>query len=593
MPHHLTRRRLLATGALAGAAAFVPSGGGITSAWAARRRRPQSFSMDVPGSAFRGGRQTGVLRAPRRFDLLGVRGAGVRGAGLEVRARPRGGRWSRWAPLDVARHGPDDRGPLAASEPVWVGDADELQLRARRPLGGVRVAFVAVPADARSAATARAATASARASQAGGAPPIIGRDVWEAGRCPPRTGPSYGQVQMAFVHHTVSANDYTARDSAGIVLSICKYHRDSNGWNDIGYNFIVDRFGQIFEGRAGGVDQAVIGAQAEGYNRFSTGVANLGTFSSVPQSDAAIDALGRLIGWKLAVHGAPATGTVQVTSGGGKTNRYPSGRLVTFERISGHRDGCSTECPGNALYAQLPAIRARAAGVSPAVAAVARLSIRAAETAVPYAQPAAFSGQLTGADGNPVGGVRINLQKRGSSGRFTTIARTTTERDGSFEVEAPWRATGVVRVTARPAEGAASVRSPRVSVKMTRALTAEAATTRIQAGRTIAISGRVRPRAGVRVRVERDAGGGRYVRVADVPVKVKGTRFAARLRLRKAGLYRLTAYTSKRAGSVEAEPLFVRAVRDIRKTPAPGSSGGTTPASGGAPSSGGVAASTG
>ncbi len=460
MPHRLTRRRLLATGALAGAAVVLPSGGGVGAAVAASRKRPQSFSMDVPGSAFAGGRTTGVLRAPRRFDLLGVRGSGVRGAGLEVRARARGGSWSRWAPLDVARHGPDDRGPLAASEPVWVGGADEFQLRSRRPLGGVRAAFVAVPESTRSASTAGAATASARASQAAGAPPIIGRDVWEAGRCPPRTGASYGRVDMAFVHHTVSANDYTAQDSAGIVLSICKYHRDSNGWNDIGYNFLVDRFGQIFEGRAGGIDQAVIGAQAEGYNRFSTGVANLGTFSSVPQSPEAIDALGRLVGWKLAVHGTPVSGTVTVTSGGGRTNRYPSGTAVTFQRISGHRDGCSTECPGNALYGQLQAIRDRAARVSPAVARVARLSILAAEPVVAYGDDARFSGQLTGAEGNAVGGVRVNLQKRGSSGKFTTIARTTTRADGSFEVKAPWRATGVVRVTARPAAGASSVRSP-------------------------------------------------------------------------------------------------------------------------------------
>ena len=88
-------------------------------------------------------------------------------------------------------------------------------------------------------------------------------------------------MQLAFVHHTVSANDYGPEDSAGIVLGIAKYHRDTNGWNDIGYNFLVDKYGQIFEGRAGGIDQAVIGAQAQGYNSHSTGIANLGTFSEI------------------------------------------------------------------------------------------------------------------------------------------------------------------------------------------------------------------------------------------------------------------------------------------------------------------------
>jgi len=574
MQHRVTRRRLLATGALAGAAVVVPSFGNAAPLWAAARGRPSSFSMDVPGDAFSGGRTTRVLRAPHRFDLLGVRGAGVRGAGLEVRARAAGGTWSRWAPLDVARHGPDDRGPLAASEPVWTGSADELQLRARRPLGGLRVSFVAVPPATRSGATARSARASAKASQAAGAPPIIGRDVWEAGRCPPRAAPSYGEVQLAFVHHTVSANEYTAADSAGIVLSICKYHRDSNGWNDLGYNFIVDRFGQIFEGRAGGVDQAVIGAQAEGYNRVSTGIANLGTFSDVPQSEAALTAMGQLIGWKLALHGVPTTGTVTVTSGGGKTNRFPSGRAVTFQRISGHRDGCSTACPGNALYAQLPEVRARAGRVNPAVASVARLTVAAVSRSVTYGRQAQFTGRLLGADGRPLGGVRINLQKKGSSGSFTTVARTTTAADGTWSVGVAWRAGGAVRATARPAAGAASVRSAQTTVAVAPLVTATAATSRIQAGRTIAIAGQVRPHATARVLIERDRGGGVYVKVAETALRVTKSRFSQSVRLPKAGLYRLTVRTGPVAAPVAAEPLFVRAVRDIRKTPAPASPGG-------------------
>ena len=110
------------------------------------------------------------------------------------------------------------------------------------------------------------------------------------------------------MHHTVTANDYGPEDSAAIVLGIARYHRDSNGWNDIGYNFLVDKYGQVFEGRAGGIDAAVVGAQAQGYNSHSTGVACLGTFTEVAQTEAGMDALARLIGWKLALHGVPVAG---------------------------------------------------------------------------------------------------------------------------------------------------------------------------------------------------------------------------------------------------------------------------------------------
>jgi hypothetical protein len=590
MPHRVTRRRLLATGALAGAGLVLPGSAAASTAWAAARGRPTSFGLDVPGRAFAGGRVTGVLRAPRRFDLLGVRGAGVRDAGLEVRARRPDGTWSRWAPLEVTRHGPDGRGPLAASEPVWVGSADAFQLRARRPLGGLRVQFVAVPPGVGGGASARAAS-SARASQATGAPAIIGRDIWEAGRCPPRNPPSYGEVQLAFVHHTVSANDYAPEDSAGIVLSICKYHRDSNGWNDLGYNFVVDQYGQIFEGRAGGIDQAVIGAQCEGFNRLSTGVANLGTFSAVPQSEAALNALGALIGWKLGVHGVPTTGQVTVTSGGGKTNRYASGTAATFERISGHRDGCNTACPGDALYAQLVTIRERAARVTPAVAAVARLSLATGTRSVVYGHDAVFTGRLVGPDGAPVGGAAISVQKLGASGTFSTIARATTDGDGSWSARAPWRAGGAVRARARPAGARAPVRSPQVTIAVVPLVSATAATTRIQAGTTIAIAGQVRPHAAARVLIERDAGGGVYARVAEVPLTVRATRFAAPIRLRRAGLYRLTVRTGQGASVVSAAPVFVRAVKDIKRTPSRGSSGGAASPGSAAPPTGGISAS--
>src|SRR5437773_446746 len=102
---------------------------------------------------------------------------------------------------------------------------------------------VGQPFDFELAAPPVAASASADATPANGQPPIQPRSAWGAADCPPRSAPQYGTVEAALVHHTVSANDYTQEEVPSIILSICRYHRNSNGWNDIGYNFLVDKFG--------------------------------------------------------------------------------------------------------------------------------------------------------------------------------------------------------------------------------------------------------------------------------------------------------------------------------------------------------------
>jgi hypothetical protein len=274
----VTRRRALTLGATAGLGSLLASSP-VAAVGRGLNAKPRGFGLVVDPSDFpAGGGPSRVLRAPRRFDLLGLRGAGH----VDVRVRARGGAWSDWVPLAVhGDHAPDTGTGERASDPVWTGGSDELQLRAARaPRRSLRVHLVAVPAAARRRSARRSARA--RAAQAGGVqpgspPPIVPRSAWGADALPPRSSPSYGTVQAAFVHHTVTANEYGPQDSAAIVLGIHTFHRDTNGWNDIGYNFLVDRYGQVFEGRAGGVDQPVVGAQAEGYNAQSTGVAGSGT----------------------------------------------------------------------------------------------------------------------------------------------------------------------------------------------------------------------------------------------------------------------------------------------------------------------------
>src|SRR4029077_17483033 len=140
---------------------------------------------------------------------------------------------------------------------------------------------------------------------------------------------------------------------------IFAFHTYVNGWDDIGYNFAIDAFGRIFEARAGGIDEPVTGAQAGGYNYASTGIAVLGSFQSAHIPRAAHASLVRLLAWKLALHGVPAHArtTVKVNAAGAVWSRYPANAAVPLPTIAGHRDADSTDCPGDALYAELPAIR--------------------------------------------------------------------------------------------------------------------------------------------------------------------------------------------------------------------------------------------
>src|SRR4051812_16067384 len=175
-------------------------------------------------------------------------------------------------------------------------------------------------------------------------------------------------------------------------------------------------------------------------------------------------ALAQTVAWKLSLHGVPTEGPVAITSAGGAENRYPAGQVITFQRISGHRDGCTTECPGAVLYGQLPDLRARATRLAPTMGtatAPPKLTVAAVAPEVPYGDQAQFSGTLLGADGQPIAGQEIALQKQGASA-FVTVARAVTASDGSWSVGVAWKRVAAVRAAATVASTA--VRSGSVTV---------------------------------------------------------------------------------------------------------------------------------
>ena len=282
-----------------------------------------------------------------RFTLAGVQ---WRGPGRVLfRTRSTGGRWSAWRdgrpePEDAPDAGSPERRRRGweMGNPWWVGTSDRIEARAVGRVSRVRGQLVWSP-DVR---------VPMRVPTATGAPPVVPRLAWGADESIRRGPPSYADdVRFAIVHHTAGRNDYTRSEAAAIVRGIELFHVQGNGWNDIGYNFLVDRFGTVYEGRFGGIDRNVVGAHALGFNTSSVGIALLGTYGSTKPSAAALDAIERLIAWRLDLAHVDPTSFLTYISGG--SERYASGIPVLLNAVSGHRDTGFTECPGDALYARL------------------------------------------------------------------------------------------------------------------------------------------------------------------------------------------------------------------------------------------------
>jgi hypothetical protein len=438
-------------------------------------------------------------------------------------------------------HGPDGARAIAGTDPAFVGAADEFQLRLRGNPGALRARFVRALPTATVARRVgrrlrRKASASGRPRQASGpSVRIITRSEWGGDSVPPRAPADFGTVELAFVHHTVTTNAYNPEDSAGIVLGIARYHRDSNGWNDIGYNFLVDKYGQVFEGRAGGVDAPVIGAQAQGYNSLSTGVAVLGTHSEIAGSEPTLEALARLIGWKLTLHGVPVQGQVTVTSAGGASNRYRSGTPVTFERISGHRDGDSTSCPGDGLYAQLADLRVRAARYA---APSSTLTMYTSRT-VRGVKPSEVGGELRFSDGSSPAGVPVDIEIQAGGAAWTYYTGAVANADGSWltSVSLPYSAN--LRAVF-PGDSRPRMESKAIAVKVVPSLKIALGSTRPQRRRRLKVTGTMAPAAPrVTVTFERRVGR-RWVRVQRKRIAVSGGAFSTIVRPPVAGRYRVS-----------------------------------------------------
>jgi hypothetical protein len=409
----------------------------------------------------------------------------------------------------------------------------------------------------------RATVARVRDTAETGPPPIQPRAAWGGETdCIPRSEPAYGEVQAAFVHHTVSANDYTADQVPAMILAICRYHRNSNGWNDIGYNFLVDRFGTVWEGRAGGIDKPVVGAHAQGYNSQTTGIADIGEHQDLPAADVELNAFARLIRWKLPLSGAPTQGSVTLTSGGGSLNRYPAGTPVTVDRVAGHRDGDSTACPGDALYAQLPDLRARVGNVTPTRVAT-LIDVAVSPAAVVYPAKATVSGKVAQSDGQPVPAAALDVQAFGDAG-WHTIWQVTTGLDGSFTLGVGARLSHLLRVVYAGDDGRLPSTSKPLQLNVVPELSIQRSAARKPVGQTVTLSGTIQP-SKTRLLLTIERRDGTKVARGTLTVAARGGRFARVYRFHSAGLFRfeIAFAGDKQNAAAHSSSVYVRATSPV------------------------------
>ena len=190
--------------------------------------------------------------------------------------------------------------------------------------------------------------------------PVTTRAEWGANASYMSWDPDYASAGHVVVHHTAGTNNYSAGQSASIVRGIYYYHAVTLDWGDVGYNFLIDKYGTVFEGRSGSVaapaGKMSIGAHARGVNTGTMGLSMMGDYSSISPSDAQLSSVGKMAGWFLkraGISDVNGWASLQVRT----TDRYQAGSTISMPRILGHRDVGYTSCPGNVGYSKLGTIR--------------------------------------------------------------------------------------------------------------------------------------------------------------------------------------------------------------------------------------------
>ena len=291
---------------------------------------------------------------------------------VKVRVRQADG-WTAWLPIPWHDdHGPDTGTPEAqqvreGSDPLLTAESDAVQVWVQTPDGQAPANTQVHLVDTDDVGIQQSDLSEAAAAP--GMPKIVTRAQWGADESQRNRDPSYcDAVKVGFVHHTVSSSTYTPEQATAQVRSLYAWYTEGLKYSDMAYNFLVDRFGTLYEGRAGGTSKCVIGGHTAGLNTNSFAVSAMGNFDEFnppdDQMNAMKESIAQLMAWKLGLTKRDPAGKDTLVSNGSLGSGYwEAGQTATLNRVSGHRDAGNTACPGQYLYAHMGEIRARAADI--------------------------------------------------------------------------------------------------------------------------------------------------------------------------------------------------------------------------------------
>ncbi|MDQ3915988.1 MAG: N-acetylmuramoyl-L-alanine amidase [Actinomycetota bacterium] len=370
---------------------------------------------------------------------VGFSWKGDEATGVRYRVRRLDGSFSRW------RRAPEnhdaERGEQHYSGVLGVGRATLVEWEVVRPPGkSIRAVTLDYMNTVDGAPLEAEVPVAARAAAQGGAPDIVTRAEWGADESIKSTSGScvrrFFTVQQLFVHHTVGRNFESNPKAA--MRAIYHFHTQRQGWCDVGYNFVIGWDGTIYEGRwarryapwevhssEDSAGRAVAGAHVSGYNSGSVGISVMGNFSEAQPPPAVRKSLAQLLAWEADRHDLKPRGE--------HTYRNPeTGATRRLKYVAGHRDAGYTECPGNFLYAALPAVRKDTAAAMGEGKASSTMTAAAEPSEVTYGESTTVSGTLSLADGSPLALQSVVLYTNEGGRGWTVAGTTTTGPDGTF-----------------------------------------------------------------------------------------------------------------------------------------------------------------